>query len=224
MHLIYSVEDDENISYIINKTLSNAGYKVESFYNSNDLFKGLQNQIPSLILLDIMLPGKSGLDILKKLKSVEKYKGILVIFLSAKSDEIDKVQGLDLGADDYISKPFGILELTSRVNAHLRRLKSTTEVLTCKNIKLNIDEHTCYKNDELINLTHKEFDLLKYLLENKNKALSRDELLNKVWGYDYAGETRTLDMHIKTLRQKLNDSNEEQLIESVRSIGYKIIE
>lgn len=223
-HLIYSVEDDENIAYIINKTLTNVGYLVKSFGNSDELFKALEESIPSVILLDIMLPKLSGLEILEKIKENPYYKEIIIIIISAKDDEIDKVQGLDLGADDYIAKPFGILELTSRINAHIRRLDKRDTVYTCQDIILNIDEHTCYRGSELINLTIKEFDLLKVLLENKNKVVSREDLLNIVWGYDFVGETRTLDVHIKTLRQKLGDCKENRIIESVRSVGYKIVE
>lgn len=223
-HLIYSVEDDENIRFIIEKTLKNVGYDVATFENGQELFEALEHQIPSIILLDIMLPKMSGLEILKALKETDAYQKIVTIIISAKDSEMDMVNGLDLGADDYIAKPFGILELVSRINAHMRRMAPKDTVLTLDDITLNMDARTCTKGSENIPLTLKEFDLLRYLMENKNKALKREDILNHVWGYDYIGETRTLDMHIKTLRAKLGLQKEDRLIESIRSIGYKINE
>ena len=220
--LIYSVEDDQNISFVINKTLTNSGFKVKSFFDGESFFKGLEDELPDLALVDIMLPnGMSGLDIIKKMKANSKYDDVVIIILSAKGDEMDKVTGLDLGADDYISKPFSVLELVSRIKANLRKRPKKKDILSLANITLNFLEHTCMKDGKLVDLTLKEFDLLKYFMENPNKALSRDELLNNVWGYDYIVETRTVDRHVKTLREKLGDSKDKALIESIRSIGYK---
>lgn len=219
--LIYSIEDDENISYIISTSLKNASYDVVSLNNSTELFNELEKKIPDVILLDIMLPGDDGLKILKKLKEDKKTQDIIVIILSAKISEIDKVKGLDLGADDYISKPFGILELVSRINAHLRR-NIKKDVLEHEGIKLILSERKCLVDNEEVILTLKEFNLLQYLLENINKSLSREQILNEIWGYDFVGETRTIDMHILSIRNKLKDKS--NLIKTVHGIGYKLIE
>ena len=222
--IIYSVEDDDNIRYIINKTLPNSGYQVNSFTNGDDLFLALEKEIPSVLLLDIMLPGDSGLEILAKLKAVPRYKDIYVIIVSAKSSELDKVIGLDSGADDYITKPFGVLELTSKINAIFRRHTEEREILRCRDIVLNVDERICQKGSETIPLTAKEFQLLKFLIEHKPTVVTKEELLKKVWGYSFAGETRTVDMHIKSLRQKLEDGSDNKMIITVHSVGYKIVE
>lgn len=217
---IYSVEDDENISYIIKTSLKNANFEVSSFDNSIDLYKKLEEEICDLLILDLMLPGEDGLSILRNIKSNVKYKDIIVIILSAKSSEIDKVKGLDLGADDYIAKPFSVLELISRINAHLRR-KNKDEILTNNDIVLNLNERRCFVNNEEVILTLKEFNLLQYFLENINKSLSRENILNDIWGYDFIGETRTIDMHVLSLRNKLG--KEGNLIKTVHGFGYKMV-
>jgi two-component system alkaline phosphatase synthesis response regulator PhoP len=170
-----------------------------------------------------MLPGEDGINILKALKADPSSTEIPVIMLTAKSSEYDKVKGLDYGADDYISKPFGVMELLSRIRAVLRRIKkdeNNNDILNYKNLTLNYSKHTVYVGDEFINLTFKEFELLYYLLKNKEIALTRDKIMVSVWGFDYEGESRTVDMHIKSLRQKLNDDG--NIIKTIRGVGYKI--
>ena len=219
--LVYSVEDDENIGYVINKALTNTGYEVENFTNGVDLFQALEKRIPDVLLLDIMLPGESGLDILARIREDSKYEGIYVMIISAKTTELDKVVGLDQGADDYMTKPFGILELTSKINAVFRRVLDKKDVLVCQNISLYINERKCKRGDIEVNLTAKEFSLLKYLFENKPNVVTKEDIMKNVWGYDYCGETRTVDMHIKSLRQKLSDGGN-KLITTVHGIGYRV--
>jgi len=219
-YLIYSVEDDKDISHLINVTLSKQGYKVVSLYDGISFFKELEKVIPNMILLDIMLPNISGIEILKKLRSNREYDDIEIIIISAKSFIMDKVDGFDLGADDYIEKPFNILELISRVNAKTRRLKKN-KVITINDITLNLDKHTCNKNNIEIALTNKEFDILTLFFNSNGNVLTRDEILNKIWGIDEMIETRTVDMHIKSLRKKLEDKDY-KLISTIHGIGYKI--
>lgn len=221
--MIYCVEDDSSIRELIIYALQSTGLEAKGFANGKDFFQGMDKQLPSLILLDIMLPGQNGLDILKQLKIKPDTREIPVIMLTAKSTEYDKVLGLDSGADDYITKPFGVMELISRVKAVLRRVYPKTE--TCREIsidglKLNIDKHMVHAKGKEITLTFKEFELLKYLMQNKGIVLTRDKLLEIIWGYDYKGETRTVDVHIRTLRQKLGDCG--LLIETVRGVGYRM--
>lgn len=219
--LIYSIEDDENIGYVINKTLTNSGYDVKTFVSSTPFYKELDKQIPDVLLLDIMLPGESGLEVLEKIRKDSRYSNIYVIIVSAKDSEFDKVTGLDLGADDYIAKPFSILELTSKINAVFRRFKDK-EVLRCRDISLYINERKCKKGDEEISLTQKEFDLFKYLLERKPNVVKKEDAINDIWGADY-GATRTIDMHIKSLRQKIQDKDN-SIIVTLHGIGYRIEE
>ena len=219
--LIYSIEDDENIGYVINKALTNSGYEVKTFTSSTPFYAELEKQIPDILLLDIMLPGESGLEILSKIRKDSKYANIYVIIVSAKDSEFDKVTGLDQGADDYIAKPFGIFELTSKINAIFRRFKDK-EVLRVKDISLYINERKCKKGDTEINLTQKEFDLFKYLLERKPNVVRKEDVIKDIWGSDY-GETRTIDMHIKSLRQKIQDKDS-SIIVTLHGIGYRIEE
>ncbi|MCR5308015.1 MAG: response regulator transcription factor [bacterium] len=219
--LIYSIEDDENIGYFINKALTNSGYDVKTFTSSTPFYQELERQIPDVLLLDIMLPGESGLEILSKLRHDSKYSGIYIIIVSAKSSEFDKVTGLDQGADDYIAKPFSILELTSKINAIFRRFKDK-EVLRVKDISLYVNERKCKKGDTYINLTQKEFDLFKYLLERKPNVVRKEDVINDIWGSEY-GVTRTIDMHIKSLRQKIQDKDS-SIIVTLHGIGYRIEE
>lgn len=219
-YLIYSVEDDRDISHLINVTLSKQGYKVVSFYDGESFFKALETTTPNIILLDIMLPGISGTEILSKVRSLQKYNDVEIIIISAKSMILDKVQGFELGADDYIDKPFNILELISRVNAKVRRLKKD-RIFTYEDITLNQDKRICLKNDQEIQLTTKEFDILAILFNANGNVLSREKILNEIWGYDAIYETRTVDMHIKSIRQKLEDIDK-KLITTVHGVGYKI--
>ncbi len=219
--LIYSIEDDENIGYVINKSLTSSGYEVKTFASAAPFYEELEKQIPDVLLLDIMLPGESGLEILYKLRKDPKYSNIYVIIVSAKDSEYDKVTGLDQGADDYIAKPFGINELTSKINAVFRRFKDN-EVLRVRDISLYVNERKCKKGDMDINLTQKEFDLFKYLLERKPNAVRKEDVIKNIWGSEY-GETRTIDMHIKSLRQKIQDKDS-SIIKTLHGIGYRIEE
>ena len=222
MATIYIVEDDVNIREIERYALKNSGYEVEEFECGADFFKRLEHKIPALILLDIMLPNEDGLDILTKIRSNKDTARVPIIMVTAKTSELDKVKGLDLGADDYISKPFGIMELISRVKALLRRtsdLKEETKI-SYKEITIDNDKHAVLVKEEPCELTFKEFELLKYLVINKGIVLSRDKIMNQVWGFDYEGESRTVDMHIKTLRQKLGEAG--SCIKTVRNVGYMV--
>ena len=222
MATIYIVEDDVNIREIERYALKNSGYDVEEFECGADFFKRLEHKIPALIMLDIMLPNEDGLDILTKIRSNKDTARVPIIMVTAKTSELDKVKGLDLGADDYISKPFGIMELISRVKALLRRtsdLKEETKI-SYKEITIDNDKHAVLVKEEPCELTFKEFELLKYLVINKGIVLSRDKIMNQVWGFDYEGESRTVDMHIKTLRQKLGEAG--SCIKTVRNVGYMV--
>jgi len=222
MSVIYIVEDDVNIREIERYALKNSGFLVKEFGCGKDFFKALENKIPSLVILDIMLPEEDGLNILTKLRKTHGLSKIPVIMVTAKTTEIDKVRGLDMGADDYMTKPFGVMELISRVKALLRRVGDIAQdtVLTCADITLDTERHTVRVEDELCELTFKEFELLKYLMINEGIVLSRDKIMNQVWGFEYEGESRTVDMHIKTLRQKLGDGG--TVIKTVRNVGYLI--
>lgn len=219
---IYCIEDDESIRELIVYALNTSGYEGVGFENGEDFFQELDKSLPDLVLLDIMLPGDDGLTILKKLKKSSITEDIPVIMLTAKSTEYDVVKGLDLGADDYISKPFGIMELISRVRAVLRRLGPTEPetVLSMDNLVLDYEKRIVTLDDEVVKLTYKEFELLYYLMRNKNIVLTREMIMNEVWGFDFEGETRTVDVHIGTLRQKLGDAG--KLIQTIRNVGYKM--
>jgi two-component system alkaline phosphatase synthesis response regulator PhoP len=221
MSLIFIVEDDENISELIVATLKASAYKVEAFGCYDELEKALEIKNPDLILLDIMLPEVSGIDIIGKLKNNESTKNIPVIFLTAKSSEIDKVKGLEVGAEDYITKPFGVLELQARVKTALRRNQSTDT----SDFSIDSDSKVVIVRGKKIKLSFKEFELLECLYKNAGIVLSRDVLLDKVWGYNYEGDTtRTVDMHIRSIRQKLSDDPANpEYIETLRGYGYKFI-
>lgn len=220
--MIYIVEDDTNIREIESYALKNSGYEVQGFENGAQLYSALETCLPQMIILDIMLPNEDGLSILETLRMNVKTKLIPVIMVTAKTTEMDKVKGLDLGADDYITKPFGVMELVSRVRALLRRTQTIEDSvdLSFDKVSMNIQKHSVMVEDRLCELTYKEFELLRYLLENVNIVLSRDRIMERVWGFDYEGETRTVDMHIKTLRQKLGVGGD--MIKTVRNVGYKI--
>lgn len=222
MASIYIVEDDVNIREIERYALKNSGYAVEEFENGGDFFKRLDKAVPSLVLLDIMLPNEDGLDILTKIRANKSTAKIPIIMVTAKTNELDKVKGLDLGADDYITKPFGVMELVSRVKALLRRTQHDAEEsqMSQGEILLDNDKHAVFVRGILCELTYKEFELLKYLMINKGIVLTRDKIMDQVWGFEYEGESRTVDMHIKTLRQKLGTSG--ACIRTVRNVGYMV--
>lgn len=227
MALIYCVEDDSGIRELISCALSSGGYQVKGFECGKEMFDKLSIEKPQLFLLDVMLPDDDGISILRKLKADPLYSSIPVIMLTAKSSEIDKVTGLEAGADDYISKPFGIMELLSRIKAVLRRTGGIITSAASSEIcigELHIDTQkrvVLWAGNE-VTLTFKEFELLTYLAKNQNNAISRDQLLDKVWGFQYEGETRTVDAHIKTLRHKLEAAGCTDLIKTVRGYGYKL--
>lgn len=220
--MIYIVEDDKNIQEIEMFALKNAGYEVEGFETAKDFYQALDTQVPELILLDIMLPDEDGLKVLQKLRLNKSTVLIPVIMVTAKTTELDKVKGLDMGADDYLTKPFGVMELISRVKALLRRSASIQkkEVYEFEDIRLDDSRHEVQTSKGICDLTYKEYELLKYLIINEGLVLTRDRLMEEIWGTDFAGESRTLDMHIKTLRQKLGDSG--KLIQTVRNVGYSL--
>ena len=219
--MIYLVEDDPSIRKLVSYALSNNGFEVQSFENGEDMFKLLSSIKPELFLLDIMLPGLSGLEILAKLKSESAWREIPVIMLTAMSTEYDKVLGLDSGADDYIPKPFGMMELLSRIRAVLRRYEHPKDKndVSYGRIVISPSSHTVKVDGKKIELTLKEFNLLLYLMENEGIVLDRDSILNTVWGYSFDGENRTVDVHIRHLREKLGD--EGQRIETVKGVGYR---
>lgn len=212
--LIYLVEDDNSIRELVAYTLQSAGYRAEGFEVPSAFWRALEMQMPDLVLLDLMLPEEDGISILKKLRNDPRMKKLPIILLTAKSSEYDKVMGLESGADDYVAKPFGMMELLARVE------KDEEENLTAGTLSVNKIRHEVMANGESVNLTLKEFELLCLLLENKGRVLTRDQLLNSIWGYEFDGENRTVDVHIRTLRQKLGSCGE--YIETVRGVGYKV--
>ena len=222
MQTIFCVEDDSSIRDLMIYTLKASGFEAEGFADGGALFEALKVQKPRLIMLDVMLPGEDGISVLKKLRSKSSTADIPVIMATAKTTEYDKVLGLDSGADDYLSKPFGMMEMVSRIKAVLRRTepKSEARTLSLGKISVNLAEHTVTSDGERVQLTLKEFDMLCLLMENPGRVYTRDQLLSKIWESDYAGETRTVDVHIGTLRTKLGKCGE--YIETVRGVGYKM--
>lgn len=220
--MIYMVEDDHSIRELVIYTLRNTGFEAEGFDGGAGLFAALGNRLPQLVLLDIMLPGEDGIELLKSIHCDGRYKKIPVIMLTAKGTEYDKVIGLDSGADDYIAKPFGMMELISRIKAVLRRTQSKNEAgeYSIGNIKMDLRSHAVMVGGAAVELTFKEFELLALLMKNAGAVFTRDMLLENIWGYDFDGETRTVDVHIRTLRQKLGDGGD--IIETVRGVGYRI--
>lgn len=220
MTTIYIIEDDQNIREIETFALKNSGYHVIDFERAKEFYKELDKKLPNLIVLDIMLPDENGLDIVKTLRRRVDTKNIPVILVSAKTSELDKVKGLDIGADDYLCKPFGVMELISRVKALLRRSNYTETVpnLSVHGIIMDEVKRSVNVHNEPIELTFKEYELLKLLLINQGIVLTREKLMEKVWGTDFEGESRTLDMHIKTLRQKLKEEGSK--IKTIRNVGY----
>ena len=224
--MIFCVEDDSNIRELVVYTLETTGFKARGFEDGRSFLEALALETPELVLMDIMLPGEDGLSLLKKLKSSTKTREIPVIMVTAKGAEYDKVKGLDLGADDYVAKPFGMMELVSRIKAVLRRtLKSgqeTQDIMKAGDLEIDTKKHEVTAAGEVVNLTLKEYELLKRLMKNPNIVMTRDCLLEDIWGYDCDGETRTVDVHVRTLRQKLGTCGE--MIETVRGVGYRMRE
>lgn len=223
MALIYCVEDDENIRELVGYALRSQDFEVETFADGKEFWKAVQQRIPALVLLDIMLPGESGTEILDKIRKDTQLRSLPVIMLTAKTSEYDIVRGLDGGADDYVCKPFGIVELISRIRSVLRRSKPQrreSSMYSFGPVSLDGEKHVVTVNGEPCHLTVKEFELLRYLLVNIDIVLKREQIMEAVWGFTYEGESRTIDMHIKSLRQKLGDGG--HIIRTVRGVGYVI--
>lgn len=228
--LIYVLEDEKNIQQLIKYNLESSGFSVKCFDTGTKFFGEIKNEICDLLLLDIMLPDTDGYDVLAKLKLNSEYKNIPVIMLTAKNEEFDKILGLEMGSDDYITKPFSVREMTSRIKAVLRRssrhevplMTETTSVINFKGIQIDSEKHSVFKDGKLLALSLKEYKLLELLISEPGKVFTRDILLDKIWGYDYYGETRTVDVHIRYLRRRLDDNGPDfKYIETVRGIGYK---
>lgn len=221
--MIYCVEDDSGVRDLMLYTLNSAGFAAKGFVDGNGLFDALQEEQPQLIMLDIMLPGEDGISILKKLRRQPDTADIPVIMATAKGTEYDKVIGLDLGADDYLAKPFGMMEMISRIRAVLRRTspKEAERPLQIGSLELHPETYTVLAKGTPVSLTRKEYQLLRILMENPRKVFTRDQLLERVWGVDYTGETRTVDVHIGTLRTKLGVCGD--YIETVRGVGYRMV-
>lgn len=222
--MIYCIEDDNGIRDLIVYTLTASGYEAKGFADSSGFWTAVKQEIPTLILLDVMLPNEDGISILKKIRSDKKTAEIPVIMETAKETEYDKVVALDLGADDYLTKPFGMMEMVSRVRAVLRRTskEEKKQDLKLNELEINTSRHIVYVNGKEVYLTLKEYDLLKLFMENIGRAFTRDQLLSSVWGTEYVGETRTVDVHIGTLRTKLGSAGD--YIKTVRGVGYRMEE
>ncbi len=235
--MIYCVEDDSNIRELVVYTLESTGFAAQGFDDAKSMMQALNEaldtqdvpdpvgpEVPELILLDIMLPGEDGLSLLERLKASGKTRDIPVIMLTAKGAEYDKVKGLDMGADDYVTKPFGMMELVSRIKAVLRRTgrkkNPDPDVIRIRDLEINLKKHEVKAAGQVVSLTLKEYELLKRLMKNANMVLTRDQLLEEIWGYDFDGETRTVDVHVRTLRQKLGPCGD--YIETVRGVGYRM--
>ena len=220
--MIWCVEDDASIRDIEVYTLTSTGFEARGFDDGVSFWSALQTQKPDLVVLDVMLPGVDGIELLQRMKASAELRTIPVVMATAKGAEYDKIRGLDLGADYYLTKPFGVMELVSCVKAVLRRCKPKAQehILKADGLEVNLDEHTVTGDGEKIVLTYKEFELLKLFLSNPGTAFTRDKLMEEVWSTDYCGETRTVDMHIRTLRQKLGRFGE--MIKTVRGVGYRL--
>lgn len=217
--MIYIVEDDRNIQEIELFALKNSGYQAVGFETAREFYMALDTKLPELILLDIMLPDEDGMEILRRLRAREDTRRIPVILVTAKSTEIDKVKGLDGGADDYIAKPFGVMELIARVKALLRRAPASGEgLLTCADVTLDSEKRMVQAFGETVELTFKEFELLKLLMKNRGFVISRDVIMERVWDTNYEGESRTIDVHVRSIRQKLGEAG--AMIKTIRNVGY----
>lgn len=220
--MIFCVEDEQNICELEVYTLQSVGMEAQGCGSGRELFALLEKQVPELIVLDIMLPDEDGVSILRRLRADKRYANIPVIMATAKGSEFDKVKGLDSGADDYIAKPFGMLEMVARIKAVLRRCTAPRpdETIRIGRLEVNQLEHKVSVGGNEVVLTLKEYELLRKFLQHPGIVFSRDKLLNDIWGYEFSGETRTVDVHIRTLRQKLGDAGE--LIETIRGVGYRM--
>ena len=220
--VIYCVEDDRNIRELVVYALNSAGFQAYGLQNAVEFYHRMESEYPDMVILDIMLPDEDGITILKKFKNNYKSEAIPVILLTARTSEYDRVKGLDLGADDYVTKPFGVMELISRIKAVFRRTKreEADAGIILGDLRVNVKKHEVHVKDQLITLTHKEFDLLTYLLKNQGIVLTRDKILEVIWNYEYEGESRTIDVHIGSLRQKLGVCGD--MIKTIRGVGYKI--
>ncbi len=225
--MIYLLEDDTSIQNFVSYALTNAGYEVKCFGAPSEFWAEMKKQAPDLLLLDVMLPEEDGISILKRLRAAKETKRLPVIMLTAKGTEYDRIIGLDSGADDYVAKPFSIMELISRIKAVLRRTgadeesENDNEEYTVDNVYLCVNKHIVKVDGEEVKLTYKEFELLTMLMKHREKVYDREKILSKIWGYDFDGENRTVDVHIRTLRTKLGDGG--HIIETVRGIGYRCI-
>jgi two-component system, OmpR family, alkaline phosphatase synthesis response regulator PhoP len=225
-YLIYSVEDDDNIRELLQFSLSNFGFDVKTYGNAEDMLLAIQEELPHLIILDLMLPKQSGSETLVFLRKNPKTMDIPIILLTANNNEMSKVTNLNLGADDYMVKPFSVLELIARINASLRRysIKDHVSLISIEDVIMNTESRTVIKSGVEIKLTLKEYELLKKLMLNVGKVVEREEILQEIWGYDYLGETRTLDMHIKSIRKKLGDEGTNpKYINTIRGIGFQFL-
>ena len=224
MDRIYIIEDDDNIRNLLKIALDGFGYDTESFETAEEGLARMKEEPPSLAIFDWMLPGMDGITAIKQIRSTDGLKNIPIMVLTAREKELDKVVGLELGADDYMVKPFGVLELSARIRSLLRRTRREPEedVLCFEKIRVNRQTREVFSAGRQVELTLKEFELLVYLMENQTRVVTRDELLNQIWGYEYDGETRTLDMHIRTLRQKLGEEGG-ACIRTVRGVGYRMV-
>lgn len=224
MERIYVIEDEENIRDLVKIALEGFGYSVDAFETAEEALNGLRKNVPDLMIFDRMLPGMDGMQAIQKIRQDGEFKHLPILVLTAKDKEIDKVYGLDGGADDYMTKPFGILELGARVRSLLRRSKgeAVKDVISSGKLEWNSRTREVWYEKKSLDLTYKEYELLHYLIQNRDKVVSREELLNEIWGYQYDGETRTLDIHIRTLRQKLGEEGQDY-IKTVRGVGYRFI-
>ena len=221
---IYAVDDDESIRDLYKYTFEPLGYECRTFNSAEELFVALEKNLPNILLMDVMLPGMDGISAVKILR--EQYQSLSIIIVSAKSDEISKVRGLDSGADDYIAKPFGVLELVARVKVNIRKQNFAREestVFEYGDIFLNNEEHVVTVNGHVVKMTLKEFNLLKLLMSKAGTVVPRESILNDVWGFEYYGKTRTLDMHVKSLRSKLSEYSNREYIQTIRGVGYKFL-
>ena len=218
---IFVIEDDENIQEIVKLSLESNGYQVILFDNAIDAIAAFHEFAPDLAIFDVMLPQMDGITAVKKIRETNTQVPILI--LSAKDTEIDKIHGLDSGSDDYMTKPFGVLELCARVRTLLRRVQPKSKQIKTPSLTIDKSTHVVTHFDQIMDLTHKEYQLLLYLIENKQRVVERDELLNNIWGYDFIGESRARDVHIRSLRKKLDDDGE-KYIKTIRSVGYRFVE
>lgn len=222
---IFFVEDDQNIYELIEATLSVHDYAVKGFFEPLAMLEEIKTNKPDLIVLDLMLPNMNGYEVIKTLKANRLYEDIPIIILSAKSTELDIVKGLDLGASDYITKPFGILEFSSRIKTNLRKNSpkiNDGDIIKIKDLIIDDSKHKCLIKDDVVDLTLTEYQILKLLMENASRVMTRTKILNIIWGYDHLAETRTLDMHIRSIREKMSHFTDEQYIQTIRGVGYII--